>query len=366
MERQRVVAPDRLPRPDVLPDRCSHHACCEHLSRSRPRAHLRHVAPHCGGRLRGGDAVRISRLLVRPRVRARVPMPPSSPSNARTPLTAGADSDSRPTAELCGAHQDSVWDLAFDPHGQVLASASNDKSVQFWCEQRPGDKMNDPANTRTRLDAQGACPLPPPTACADAHGARARARCLRGTPGADLQQRSPPRRPAARSRPAAVAPSRRPLLEMAAERVDADGLPQVVCQWRWPRQGQPSPGGLQRPAPSKSAKSSSRSSASISLPLDVTTRNLPWGKNSTSSQPRLHLADGADRRVSAQRCPPPPPWRKAAAARTTRNRRPCSAPRRRCVGGQPRRRGVRRGGRTAGRHAAPRTQCRALPTRKRS
>lgn len=81
---------------------------------------------------------------------------PRPAPTTRAPLTArGPRSDSRPTAELCGAHQDTVWDLAFDPHGHVLASASNDKSVQFWSEQRPGDKMNDPANTRTRHDAQG-------------------------------------------------------------------------------------------------------------------------------------------------------------------------------------------------------------------
>ena len=37
------------------------------------------------------------------------------------------------------AHEQAVWDLAFHPVGHVLATASNDHRVKFWCRTRPGD-----------------------------------------------------------------------------------------------------------------------------------------------------------------------------------------------------------------------------------
>jgi len=41
------------------------------------------------------------------------------------------------------AHDQAVWDLEFHPVGHVLATASNDHRVKFWCRARPGDDLED-------------------------------------------------------------------------------------------------------------------------------------------------------------------------------------------------------------------------------
>jgi len=43
---------------------------------------------------------------------------------------------------MVGAHENSVWDLAWHPVGHILASGSNDHTTKFWCRQRPGDPMD--------------------------------------------------------------------------------------------------------------------------------------------------------------------------------------------------------------------------------
>mgnify|MGYP001160856754 FL=1 len=59
------------------------------------------------------------------------------------------------------AHEQAVWDLAFHPVGHVLATASNDHRVKFWCRTRPGDDpeadLDDTqmALVRARADAIG-------------------------------------------------------------------------------------------------------------------------------------------------------------------------------------------------------------------
>jgi len=68
------------------------------------------------------------------------------PFNAR--LFASGGYDGRVSHWLVGrdeplhthmAHEQAVWDLAFHPVGHVLATASNDHRVRFWCRARPGD-----------------------------------------------------------------------------------------------------------------------------------------------------------------------------------------------------------------------------------
>jgi len=54
------------------------------------------------------------------------------------------DPESR--AEICGAHDGSVWALAWHPLGHVLASGSSDNSTRFWTRNRPGDEMRDKYN----------------------------------------------------------------------------------------------------------------------------------------------------------------------------------------------------------------------------
>ena len=37
------------------------------------------------------------------------------------------------------AHESAIWDVQFNPIGNVLASASGDTTTKFWCRPRPGD-----------------------------------------------------------------------------------------------------------------------------------------------------------------------------------------------------------------------------------
>ena len=40
------------------------------------------------------------------------------------------------------AHEQAIWDMDFHPVGHVLATASNDHRVKFWCRARPGDDVD--------------------------------------------------------------------------------------------------------------------------------------------------------------------------------------------------------------------------------
>ncbi|KAL9691007.1 hypothetical protein QQ045_011424 [Rhodiola kirilowii] len=48
-----------------------------------------------------------------------------------------------PQVEIVGAHDSSVWDLAWHPVGYILCSGSNDHTTKFWCRNRPGDTARD-------------------------------------------------------------------------------------------------------------------------------------------------------------------------------------------------------------------------------
>ncbi|XP_039135759.1 flowering time control protein FY-like, partial [Dioscorea cayenensis subsp. rotundata] len=48
-----------------------------------------------------------------------------------------------PQVEVHGAHDNSVWDLAWHPIGYLLCSGSNDHTTRFWCRNRPGDTSRD-------------------------------------------------------------------------------------------------------------------------------------------------------------------------------------------------------------------------------
>ncbi|KAG0453436.1 hypothetical protein HPP92_024740 [Vanilla planifolia] len=48
-----------------------------------------------------------------------------------------------PQVELPGAHENSVWDLAWHPIGYLLCSGGNDHATRFWCRNRPGDHARD-------------------------------------------------------------------------------------------------------------------------------------------------------------------------------------------------------------------------------
>lgn len=59
-----------------------------------------------------------------------IPFPhPSPPVLAPTPAQ----------AEVRGAHDGSVWGLAWHPAGHLLASGAADGGTKFWCRSRPGD-----------------------------------------------------------------------------------------------------------------------------------------------------------------------------------------------------------------------------------
>ncbi|XP_043701520.1 flowering time control protein FY isoform X1 [Telopea speciosissima] len=51
-----------------------------------------------------------------------------------------------PQVEIPGAHENSVWDLAWHPIGYILCSGSNDHTTRFWCRNRPGDPPRDKYN----------------------------------------------------------------------------------------------------------------------------------------------------------------------------------------------------------------------------
>ncbi|KAL0923094.1 hypothetical protein M5K25_007139 [Dendrobium thyrsiflorum] len=57
-----------------------------------------------------------------------------------------------PQVELPGAHENSVWDLAWHPIGYLLCSGGNDHATRFWCRNRPGDQARDKYNA---FHAQG-------------------------------------------------------------------------------------------------------------------------------------------------------------------------------------------------------------------
>lgn len=40
------------------------------------------------------------------------------------------------------AHESAIWDIAFSPLGNVVATASGDTATKFWCRPRPGDETN--------------------------------------------------------------------------------------------------------------------------------------------------------------------------------------------------------------------------------
>ncbi|PIA43555.1 hypothetical protein AQUCO_01900148v1 [Aquilegia coerulea] len=52
-----------------------------------------------------------------------------------------------PLVEVCGAHENSVWDLAWHSISYILCSGSNDHTTKFWCRNRPGDTSGDRFNT---------------------------------------------------------------------------------------------------------------------------------------------------------------------------------------------------------------------------
>ena len=62
------------------------------------------------------------------------------------------------------AHEQAIWDMDFHPVGHVLATASNDHRVKFWCRARPGDNINDELDAtaleyvKARADAIGYVP----------------------------------------------------------------------------------------------------------------------------------------------------------------------------------------------------------------
>ena len=51
-----------------------------------------------------------------------------------------------PVAQVCGAHDNSVLDLAWHPLGHLIASAGFDYSMKMWTRNRPGDDMRDQHN----------------------------------------------------------------------------------------------------------------------------------------------------------------------------------------------------------------------------
>eukprot|EP01105_Mastigella_eilhardi_P020842 TRINITY_DN4_c0_g3_i1.p1 TRINITY_DN4_c0_g3~~TRINITY_DN4_c0_g3_i1.p1 ORF type:complete len:563 (+),score=127.18 TRINITY_DN4_c0_g3_i1:23-1690(+) len=57
-----------------------------------------------------------------------------------------------PAGEAIGAHDSSVWDLAWHPVGHILVSCSNDYTTKFWCRNRPGDSLRDKYNSLRSAD----------------------------------------------------------------------------------------------------------------------------------------------------------------------------------------------------------------------
>ena len=47
-----------------------------------------------------------------------------------------------PQVSIPFAHESAIWDIAFSPLGNVVATASGDTATKFWCRPRPGDETN--------------------------------------------------------------------------------------------------------------------------------------------------------------------------------------------------------------------------------
>jgi len=52
-------------------------------------------------------------------------------------------------AEIHGAHDSSLWAIAFHPLGHILATGSNDYTIRFWSRNKPGDAMDDKWNANS-------------------------------------------------------------------------------------------------------------------------------------------------------------------------------------------------------------------------
>lgn len=81
------------------------------------------------------------------------------------------------------AHDECVWDMCWHPLGNVLATASNDKTVKFWTCNRPGDALVDGGHVARADLAAMAAVTAGPAAPAD------RARELDALPGLDAVAR---------------------------------------------------------------------------------------------------------------------------------------------------------------------------------
>ncbi|KAF4757865.1 hypothetical protein FOZ63_018013, partial [Perkinsus olseni] len=46
--------------------------------------------------------------------------------------------DSKPVESLIGAHDGSIWALAYHPLGHLMVSGSHDNCTKFWARPRPG------------------------------------------------------------------------------------------------------------------------------------------------------------------------------------------------------------------------------------
>ncbi len=58
-----------------------------------------------------------------------------------------------PIAKIDGAHDQSIWDVAWHPFGHSVASISNDQLLRFWTRNRPGDRFDDKHNLTARQEA---------------------------------------------------------------------------------------------------------------------------------------------------------------------------------------------------------------------
>lgn len=59
----------------------------------------------------------------------------------------------QPIAKIDGAHDQSIWDVAWHPFGHSIASISNDQLLRFWTRNRPGDRFEDKYNLTARQEA---------------------------------------------------------------------------------------------------------------------------------------------------------------------------------------------------------------------
>lgn len=58
-----------------------------------------------------------------------------------------------PIGKIDGAHESSIWDVAWHPFGHEVATISNDQLLRFWTRNRPGDRLDDKYNLTTRQEA---------------------------------------------------------------------------------------------------------------------------------------------------------------------------------------------------------------------